>query len=175
MDKIEKVKPPLFPFMAASLAPVATFVLANALFLPLVLAVVDPSGSFLNSLIPSNIPGSGYLGVAGLVILVYITGAAVLIGPALTVFFVNLLFPILTTLPMALWSGLLFFFSHSVLVVILVVVRNSTLPPTPPNYPDIFTLAIDPLPIVGLLTGIVLSCSVALFGWLGARIRRKKS
>jgi hypothetical protein len=182
MDKNEQTKPSLLPFMAASLAPVVTFALANALFLPYVLAMMDFSNSFLMKLIPVNIPGSGYPIMALLVLLFPILAALVLLGPALTSLIVNLVHPILTSWSKAFWSGAVFFFSHLIMLIILLVVRNEPLFPKPdPLYPilppgtPVFTFPIDPLPIAGLLAGFVLSGSVILFGWLGARMRRKKT
>jgi hypothetical protein len=176
-------KKPLLPFMAAALAPVVTFALANALFLPLTLGMLDFSNSFLVDLIPKNIPGGGYLFAAFLVLLFPILAAGVIIGPALTSFIVNLIYPILTNWPRAIWSGFVFFFIHLILLIILLIVRNTPLFPTPEaNYPfstpafnPFPTYAIDPLAIGGFLAGFVLSCSVTLFGRLGAWMRRKKS
>jgi hypothetical protein len=174
MDKNEQKNIPLRPSMAVAVAPVVAFALANALFLPLALAVADFGDSFLVNLIPSNIPGSGYLMVLVLVLLFPITAAAVLVSPALTSFIANLICPILTNKPRAIWSGIVFFFFYSILLIILIVFRNLPLLPTPANYP-FPTSAIDPLAIIGLLAGVVLSCSVTIFGWLGTRMRRKKS
>lgn len=175
MDKNEQKNTPLMPFMAVAVAPVVAFALANALFLPLALAMVDFGDSFLANLIPSKIPGSGYLMVLVLVLLFPITAAVVLVSPALTSFIMNLIYPILTNRPRAIWSGIVFFFFHSILLIILLVFRNLPLFPTPAaNYP-FPTPAIDPLAIFGLLAGVVLSCSVTIFGWLGARMRRMKS
>ena len=183
MDKNAPIKPPLIPFLAAAIAPVLAFALANALFLPYALAMMDFSNSFLMKLIPRDIPGSGYPIIALLVLLFPILAAFVLLGPALTSFVVNLIVPILTNWSRAFWSGVVFFFSHLIMLIILLVVRNMPLFPKPdPNYPVLplginpfqpFT--IDPLPIAGLLAGFVLSGSVILFGWLGARMRRKKT
>ena len=174
MDKNERKNIPLMPFIAASLAPVVAFALANALFLPLTMGMTNFSDSFLVDLIPTNIPGGGYLMVALLVILFPIAGATVLIGPALTSFIVNLIYPILTNWSRAIWCGVVFFFIHLILLIILLFFRNIPLfPTTETNYP-FPTPAIDPLTIAGLLAGFVLSCSVTLFGWLGARMRRKK-
>ena len=182
MDKNEQIKPPLIPFLAASLAPVVAFALANALFLPYVLAMMDFSNSFLMKLIPRDIPGSGYLIISLLVLLLPLLAAFVLLGPALTSFIVNLITPILTNWLRAFWSGVVFFFSHLIMLIILLLVRNAPLFPQPyPKYPipppgvSPIYFPVDPLPIAGLLAGIVLSCSVILFGWLGARMRRKKS
>jgi hypothetical protein len=96
METNEQSKIPLVPFLVAALAPVVTFALANALFLPLTVGMMDFGDSFLVDLIPTNIPGGGYLMAALLVLLFPIAGAAVLVGPALTSFIVNLITPILT-------------------------------------------------------------------------------
>ena len=61
----------------------------------------------------------------------------------------------------------MFFFCHSILLTILIIFRNTSLTPLPANYPFPRPM-IDPLPIFGILAGIVLSGSVAIFGWLGA-------
>jgi hypothetical protein len=183
MDKNDQTKPPLLPFLAAAAAPVVAFALANALFLPLTVGMMDFGDSFLADLIPANIPGSGYLIVAFLVLLFPILAAAVVVGPALTSFIVNLIYPILTNWSRAIWCGVVFFFIHLILLIILLIFRNIPLFPAPEaNYPfptpgfDPFpAFAIDPLPIAGLLAGFGLSGSVTLFGWLGACMRRRKS
>jgi len=182
MSKKDQIKSPLGPFLAAAMAPVVAFALANALFLPYVLAMLDFSNSFLMKLIPRDIPGSGYLIMALLVLLLPLLAAFVLLGPALTSFVVNLITPISTNWLRAFWSGVVFFFSHLIMLTILLLVRNAPLFPQPyPNYPipppgvSPIYFPIDPLPIAGLLAGTVLSCSVILFGWLGAWMRRKKS
>jgi hypothetical protein len=181
MDKNAPIRPPVFPFLAAALAPVLAFALANALFLPYVLAMMDFSNSFLMKLIPVNVPGSGYLVIALLVLLFPILAGLVLLGPALTSLIVNLVYPVLTNWLMAFWSGLVFFFSHFVMLVILLIVRHEPLFPIPIHYTipppgivPIINFPVDPLAIAGLLAGFVLSGSVILFGWLGARMRRKK-
>jgi hypothetical protein len=183
MDKNAPIKLPLTSFLAAAIAPVLVFALVNALFLPYVLAMMDFSNSFLMKLIPVNIPGGGYMIMALLVLLFPILAALVLLGPALTSLIVNLVHPILTNWSRAFWSGTVFFFSHLIILIILLVVRNEPLFPKPdplytilpPGIVPIFTFPIDPLPIAGLLAGFVLSGSVILFGWLGARMRRKRS
>ena len=69
MDKngLQNLPPASFP--AAALAPVLAFVLANVLFLPYVLAMLDFTNSFLMDLVPVNIPGGGYLFTSLLVLL----------------------------------------------------------------------------------------------------------
>jgi len=123
MDKKEQKKNPLMPFLAASLAPVVAFALANALFLPLTVGMMDFGDSFLVDLIPTNIPGGGYLMAALLVLLFPIAGAAVLVGPALTSFIMNLISPILTNRRTAIWSGIVFLIFHTIFQVVLLVFR----------------------------------------------------
>jgi len=175
MDKNEHRKTPLLPFMAVALAPVVVFVLANALFLPLTVGMMDFGDSFLADLIPTNIPGGGYLMAALLALLFPIAGAAVLIGPALTSFFVNLIAPILTSRRTAIWCGIVFFIFHTIFQVALLVFRFFDLNRSVIDPGTILRVIFDPLAYLLLLAGLVLACSVALFGWLGARMRRKKS
>jgi hypothetical protein len=177
MDKNERKNIPLIPFMAAALAPVVAFVLANALFLPLIVGMMDFSNGngLFAKLLPSNIPGSGYLMAALLVLLFPIAGAAVVVGPALTSFIVNLIFPVLTNRRTAIWSGIVFLIFHTIFQVVLLVFlffdqnRSFNGPGT------ILWVIFDPRTYLLLLAGLVLACSVAIFGWLGARLRRKKS
>jgi hypothetical protein len=181
MDKNRQNKPPLLPMMAAALAPVVAFILANALFLPLVLTLSDFGDSDLAGLIPASLPGGGYLTVAALVLLFPLSAAAVAFGPALVSFGANLVSPVLTTWSRAFWCGGVFFVAHMVLLIILLVVRNIPLfPPPAPVLPFPAALfnpfpsfPIDPLSLVGLLAGVVLSGSVTLFGRLGAWMRRR--
>jgi hypothetical protein len=175
MENYEQSKIPLVPFMAASLAPVVTFALANALFLPLTVGMMDFGDSFLVDLIPTNIPGGGYLMAALLVLLFPIAGAAVLVGPALTSFIVNLITPILTTRQTAIWSGIVFFIFHTIFQVVLLVFRFFDLNRSFKDPGTILWVIFDPLAYLLLLAGLVLACSVAIFGWLGAWMRRKKS
>ena len=182
MAKNDQIKPPLVPFLAAAMAPVIAFALANALFLPYALALLDFSNSFLMDLIPRNIPGGDYLFISLLVLLFSILAALVLLGPALASLIVNLVHPVLTTWSKAFLIGVVFFFSHLIILIILLVVRNKPLFPTPTYYPfpppgifPIINFPIDPLAIAGLLAGFVLSGSVILFGWLGARMRKKNA
>lgn len=180
MEKNAPQKPPLMPFLAAALAPVLAFILANALFLPYILAMFDPGSSFLAGLIPRNLPGGGYLFMSLLVLLFPILAALVLLGPALVSLIVNLVHPVLTSWAKAFLGGAVFFISHLIILIVLLVVRNKPLFPTPVHYeippPGIFPIInfpVDPLAIAGLLAGFVLSGSVILFGWLGARMRRR--
>jgi hypothetical protein len=175
MDKNEQTKPSLLPFMAAALAPVVTFALANALFLPLIVGMMDFGDSFLADLIPTNIPGGGYLMAALLVLLFPIAGAAVLVGPALTSFIVNLIFPVLTNRRTAIWSGIVFLIFHTIFLVVLLVFRFFDLNRSLNDPGTILRVFFDPLVYLLLLAGLVLACSVALFGRLGAWMRRKKS
>jgi hypothetical protein len=178
MENIEQKntrRTPRMTFIAVAVAPVVAFVLANALFLPLTLAVLDIGDSFLAKLLYPFDPLSSRLIFIVFIFFVPVTGAGVLVGPALTSFVVNLIIPILTNWSRAIWSGIVFFFFHSILLIILLVIRNIPLFPTPEPYYPFPTPVIDPLAIGGLLAGVVLSCSVTIFGWLGARLRRKKS
>jgi hypothetical protein len=175
MENYEQSKIPLVPFMAASLAPVVTFALANALFLPLTVGMMDFGDSFVVDLIPTNIPGGGYLMAALLVLLFPIAGAAVLVGPALTSFIVNLITPILTTRQTAIWSGIVFFIFHTIFQVVLLVFRFFDLNRSFKDPGTILWVIFDPLAYLLLLAGLVLACSVSIFGWLGAWMRRKKS
>lgn len=178
MEKTEQKntrRTPRMPFIAVTVAPVVAFVLANALFLPLTMGMMDFGDSFLVKLIPSNIPGGGYLTAALLVLLFPIAGAAVLVGPALTSFIVNLITPILTNRRTAIWGGIVFFIFHTIFQVVLLVFRFFDLNRSFKNPGTIFWVFFDPLAYLLLLAGLVLSCSVAIFGWLGARIRTRKS
>jgi len=177
MENNEQSKIPLVPFMAASLAPVVAFALANALFLPLIVGMMDFSNGngLFAKLLPSNIPGGGYLMAALLVLLFPIAGAAVLVGPALTSFIVNLITPILTNRQTAIWSGIVFFIFHTIFQVVLLVFRFFDLNRSFKDPGTILWVIFDPLAYLLLLAGLVLACSVAIFGWLGAWMRRKKS
>jgi hypothetical protein len=175
MENNEQSKIPLVPFMAASLAPVVTFALANALFLPLTVGMMDFGDSFLVELIPTNIPGGGYLMAALLVLLFSIAGVAVLVGPALTSFIVNLITPILTNRRTAIWSGIVFLIFHTIFQVVLLVFRFFNLNRSFKDPGTILWVILDPLAYLLLLAGLVLACSVAIFGWLGAWMRRKKT
>ena len=175
METNEQSKIPLVPFLAAALAPVVTFALANALFLPLIVGMLDFGDSFLVDLIPTNIPGGGYLMAALLVLLFSIAGAAVLVGPALTSFIVNLITPILTNRRTAIWSGIVFLIFHTIFQVVLLVFRFFDLNRSFNDPGTILWVIFDPLAYLLLLAGLVLACSVAIFGWLGAWMRRKKS
>ena len=161
--------------MAASLAPVVAFALANALFLPLAGIMTDFSNSFLADMLYSvNNSLISRLIVVVFMLFIPITAVAVLVSPGLTSFVVNLKYRILTNRSRAIWSGIVFFFFHSILLIILIIFRNSTLTPLPENFPFPRPV-IDPLAIFGILAGIVLSCCVTIFGWLGARMKRKTS
>ena len=175
METNEQSKIPLVPFLAAALAPVVTFALANALFLPLTVGMLDFGDSFLADLIPTNVPGGGYLMAALLVLLFSIAGAAVLVGPALTSFIVNLITPILTNRRKAIWSGTVFLIFHTIFQVVLLVFRFFDLNRSFNDPGTILWVIFDPLAYLLLLAGLVLACSVAIFGWLGAWMRRKKS
>jgi hypothetical protein len=110
-----------------------------------------------------------------LVLLFPIAGAAVLVGPALTSFIVNLITPILTNRQTAIWSGIVFFIFHTIFQVVLLVFRFFDLNRSFKDPGTILWVIFDPLTYLLLLAGLVLACSVAIFGWLGAWMRRKKS
>ncbi len=169
---MEKNKPRLL-FWVAALAPVVTFALANVLFLPLVVGMMDFGGSFLADLIP-NIPFGGHLKVAFLIILFPIAGAAVVIGPALTSLIVNLITPILTDWRTAIRSGIVFLIFHTIFQVVLLVFRFFDNNSSFNNPGSIFWVITDPLVYLLLLAGLVLACSAAIFGRLGAWMRRTK-
>jgi hypothetical protein len=183
MEKNIQPEPSLTSFFAASLAPVLSFALANALFLPYVLAMTDFGDPLLMKLIPRNIPGSGYLIMAMLVLLAPILAGLALLSPAMTSLIVNLVHPIFTNWSKAFLGGVVFFVSHLIILITLLMVRNEPLFPKPdPLYPilppgivPVINFPIDPLAIAGLLGGFVLSGSVILFGWLGARRGIKRS
>ena len=174
MDKTEKPKTRLLPFIAASMAPAVVFALAFALFLPIAGAMIDLNSSFLGSLLSSiNNPLVSRLILVVFMLFLPITAVAALVSPALTSFIVNLKYSIMMNWLRAILGGIVFFFFYAILLVILIVVRNSTLPPLPANYP-FPSPTIDPLAIFGLLAGVVMSCSVTIFGWLGARMKRRR-
>jgi hypothetical protein len=160
-------------FGANALAPVVAFGLTNLAFLPVVAILVDSSNPMLGSLLaPFNNMMIRYL-VMGLCMLsVPVLFVVVLASPALTSFVANAKFPVASTWWMAMLSGIVFFFFHTILLIVLIVFRSITLPPTPANYP-FPRPAIDPLAILGLLAGVVMSGSVTIFGWLGTRMKRK--
>jgi hypothetical protein len=173
LDKNEQPNT-LKPFMAASMAPVVAFILANVLFLPLVVAMTGSSNNFWSDILaPIKNPLASRIIAFVIMLFIPITGGIVLVSPPLTIYIVNRKRPILTTFRKAFWSGIVFFFFHSILLILLVVSRNSALTPLPPNF--IYTRpSIDPILILGLLSGIFLSGCVTIFGWLGARKKKKK-
>lgn len=135
---------------------------------------MDFDNSFLVNLIPANILESGYLVAAVLLLIFPILAVVVVVSPALTNFIMNLIFPILMNWSRGIWCGVVFYFIHLILLIILLVFRNLPVFPMPRvNYP-FPTSAIDPLVIAGLLAGFVLSCSVTLLRRLVANMRRKK-
>ena len=185
MNKNEQTNIPLKPFMKAAMAPVVVFALANALFLPLVEAFFNFSnGSFLANLVAStNNPfiQDFILIVAGMCFLP-LSAAAVLIGPALTSFFVNLKYPILTSRSGAIFCGGVFLSFYLILLDVLLIFRFiENVPSFYSNYmalssmePSVFTpfmflSFLDPLPCLLSIAGIALSYSVAVAGRFGAQ------
>jgi hypothetical protein len=185
MDKNELKNIPLRPFMAVAMAPVVVFALANVMFLPLVEAFFNFSnGSFLADLVASTYNPfiqDFILIIAGMCCLPLLA-AAVLIGPALTSFMMNLKYPVLTNRPRAVLSGIVFLFFDALFLIILFIFRfMENLPSIYSSYlslstmkPSIFTpfmflSFLDPLPCLGFLAGIMLSCSVAVAGRFGAQ------
>jgi uncharacterized membrane protein (DUF485 family) len=163
----------LLAFLAVSIAPVLAFVVSNALFLPIALAMADFSNSFVAEMLTSvNNTLVSYFITAIFVVLVPITAVIVLISPPLTSFLLNRKHPFLMSLPRVIWSGVVFFFFHSILLLLLTSYRNSFLTPLPANYPFPRPV-VDPLAIFGILMGFVMSTLVVFFGWLGTRRKRK--
>jgi len=180
--------------MAVAMAPVMAFALANVIFLPFVEAFFNFSnGSFLAYLVASTYNPfiqDFILIIAGMCCLP-ILAAAVLIGPALTSFMVNLKYPVLTNRPRAILSGIVFLFFHAIFLIILLIFRfMGNLPSIYSSYisltsmkPSVFTpfmflSFLDPLPCLGFLAGIMLSCSVAVAGRFGAQkgsVRHKRT
>lgn len=169
MDQHEPKKIPLMTFIGVSVAPFLAFVLANVLFLPIAMSMINFSDSFLAELLyPINNPLTSRLVMVLFMLLLPITAIIVLVSPPLTSFLVNRRLPVLTNTPRVLWSAGVFFLLHSILLTVLLVYRSNILSPLPTNYP-FFRPAVDPLLIFGVLSGFLLSFIVALFGWLGAR------
>jgi hypothetical protein len=162
-------------FGAIALAPVVAFGFTNLVFIPVAAILIDSSNPMLASLLMpfSNIM-IRYFVMSLCLLSVPVLFVAVLASPALTSFVANAKFPVASTWRMAMSSGIVFLFFHTILLVILIVFRNSTLPPMPANYP-FPRPAIDPLAMMGLLAGVVMSCSVTIFGRLGSGMNRKKA
>jgi hypothetical protein len=159
--------------VAVTIAPIVAFALANALFLPIVEVVADVGNSILGRLLASvNNVLASYLIVALFLLLLPLSAGLVLVSPALASFIANTKLPVARTWRMAFLSGIVFFLCHTIVVIILVVHRNSTLTPMPAGFP-FPSPAVDPVASLGLLAGAVMSCSVAIFGWLGARRRKR--
>jgi hypothetical protein len=174
-DKDTQSDPHPLPFVAVTIAPIVAFALANALFIPIVEIVADVGNSILGRLLASvNNVLASYLIVALFLLLLPLTAGLVLVSPALTSFVANGRFPVARTWRMAFLGGIVFFLCHTIVVVILVAYRNSTLTPMPAGFP-FPSPAVDPVASLGLLAGVVMSFSVTLFGWLGARRRRKRA
>lgn len=185
MNKNEQTNIPLKLFLTVVMAPVVVFALANALFLPLVEAFFNFSNkSFLASLVAStnnSFIQDFILIIVGMCFLP-LSAAAVLIGPALTSFLVNLKYPISTSRSRAILCGGVFLFFHTILLDVLLFFRfMDNVPSIYSNYislssmePSVFTpfmflSFLDPLPCLLSIAGITLSYSVAVAGRFGAQ------
>jgi len=169
MDKSELKNIPLRPFMAVIMAPVVVFALANALFLPIVGALDISRGGFLADMVAStNNPFiQDFILIIASVCCLPLSAAAVLVGPALTSFLLNLKYPMLTSRSRAIWGGVVFFSFYMIFQVIYRVFQLISM-----RLPIYFAL----MHLLGLfapiclssLAGIVLSCIVAAAGRFGA-------
>ncbi len=173
------------PFMTVAMAPVVVFALANALFLPLVKAFFNiSSGSFLAYLVAStNNPFiQDFILIIAFLCILPLSAAAVLIGPAMTSFFINLKYPISTSRSRAILCGGVFLSFHIILMDVLLIFRFiDNAPSIFSNYmslssmePSVFTpfmilSFLDPLPCLLSFAGITLACSVAVAGRFGAQ------
>jgi hypothetical protein len=161
-------QPPKNPRRAmavASVAPVLAFVLASAPFIAVVATLLDFGGSSLaRAVSATGYPMLNYLTVAVLILLAPVLAGAVLVGPAVASALMNLKWPALTNWSRAGFAGLIFFLFYIVLLIALLVYRYTSF--------HVGLTIYDPLAYLGLLAGIALAGSVAIFGRLGARLRR---
>jgi hypothetical protein len=185
MNKNEQTNIPLKPFMTVAMAPVVVFGLANALFLPLVEAFFNFSnGSFLADLVASTYNPfiQGFMLIIAGMCCLPLSGATVLMGPALTSLLVNLKYPTLTSRSRAILYGGVFLFFYTILLDVLLIFRFiENVPSFYSNYmalssmePSVFTpfmflSFLDPLPCLLSFAGIALSYSVAVAGRFGAQ------
>jgi len=105
-----------------------------------------------------------YLVVLVVMSLVPVLAGAASIAPALTSLLANLKWPALTNWSRAASAGLIFLLCYVVLLIALLVYRYTSF--------HVGLTIYDPLAYLGLLAGIALAGSVAIFGRLGARLRR---
>ncbi len=184
MDKSELKNIPLRTFMAVVMAPVVVFTLANALFLPIVRALDVSPGGFLADLVASTYNPfiQNFILIIASMSCLPLSAAAVLVGPALTSFLVNLKYPFLTSKSRATLCGGVFLAFHTILLVVLLIFRfivnfqsiyGNTISLSSME-PSVFTPFMSlkflaPLPCLLSLAGIALSYSVAVAGRLGAR------
>jgi hypothetical protein len=185
MNKNEQTKIPLKPFMTVAMAPVVVFVLSNTLFLPLAEAFFNFSnGSFLAYLVAStNNPFiQEFILIVAHMCFLPLSAAAVLTGPALTSFLVNLKYPISTSRSRAILCGGVFLFFYIILLDVLLIFRFvDNFQSIYGNYislssmkPSVFTPLmilsfLDPLPCLLTIAGITLSYSVAVAGRFGVQ------
>ena len=170
--------------MAVTMAPVVVFALANAFFLPIVGALDVSRGGFLADLIASTYNPfiQDFILIIASMCCLPLSAAAVLFGPALTSFFVNLEYPFLTSKSRAILCGGVFLSFYTILLVVLLIFRfidnfqsiySNTISLSSME-PSVFTpfmilKFLDPLPCLLSLAGIALSYSVAVAGRLGAQ------
>jgi len=186
MDKNEQANIPLRPFMAVTMAPVVVFALANLFFLPVVASMINFDDSFLNDLLVAHPINNPYIVDLIFIILGYLclpfSVIAVLVGPPLTSFLVNLKYPAFTNKSRAILGGGVFLSFHALLLIVLLIFRfMGNLPSIYSSYlflssmkpsfftPFMFLRFLDPLPCLLSFTGIALSCSIAIAGRFGAK------
>jgi len=161
-------QPPKNPRRAMAVAagaPVVAFASVSALFL----AVAGTAVGFGDSALAGVVAKAGNILISYLVVLVVMSlvpvlAGAALIAPALTSLLANLKWPALTNWSRAAFSGLIFLLCYTVLLIALLVYRYTSF--------HVGLTIYDPLAYLGLLAGIALAGSVAIFGRLGARLRR---
>jgi hypothetical protein len=185
MNKNEQTRIPLNPFMKVAMAPVVIFALSNILLLPLVEAFFNFSnGSFLAYLVAStNNPFiQDFILIVAIMCFLPLSAAAVLIGPALTSFLVNLKCPISTSRSRAILCGGVFLFFYMILLDVLLIFRfTDNFQSIYGNYISLSSMKssvftpfmvlsfLDPLPCLLTIAGITLSYSVAVAGRFGAQ------
>jgi hypothetical protein len=192
MNTNEETPIPRKRFLAVVLVPVVVFVLANALFLPVVISLTDSEGGLLNNWLIAHPTNNPY--IINLIYIVWggfclpVSALAVLVGPLLTSFLVNRKYPVFTNRSRAILGGGIFLAFHTIFLIILLVFRLSdnglfssiqsflvTLQSTAPMEIRVITLGeilsrfLDPLLCLLTLGGIALSCGVAATGRFGAR------
>lgn len=172
------------PFMEVAMAPVVVFLLANVLFLPLLVALDISRGGFLADLVSSS--RNPFIQDFILIIAGYcclpVSAIAVLVGPPLTSFIANRKHPTFTDKSKATLGGGVFLAFYAFFLVIVLVLRfignfqsmyatYIALTSMKPSFfiPYLALRFLDPLPCILTLGGIVLSYSVAIAGRFGAK------